>query len=243
MNNASIEKEGQRIAKFLARAGVCSRRDAERLIEERRVKIDGVILTAPATLVTEKSFVEVDDTHIQQPESTKIWCYYKPAGYVTTHKDPEGRPTVFDDVSRYSLGRVISVGRLDLNSEGLLLLTNDGGFSRFAELPSTKWARCYKVRVFGDINPRELMALEKGITIDGIHYGAIEIDIPHQLPSLNRWLHVTLYEGKNREIRKVMTHLGLKVNRLIRLSYGPYELENLKPHEIRRVKKPASLEI
>lgn len=243
MNNASIEKEGQRIAKFLARAGVCSRRDAERLIEERRVKIDGVILTAPATLVTEKSFVEVDDTHIQQPESTKIWCYYKPAGYVTTHKDPEGRPTVFDDVSRYSLGRVISVGRLDLNSEGLLLLTNDGGFSRFAELPSTKWARCYKVRVFGDINPRELMALEKGITIDGIYYGAIEIDIPHQLPSLNTWLHVTLYEGKNREIRKVMTHLGLKVNRLIRLSYGPYELESLKPHEIRRVKKPASLEM
>lgn len=236
MNNSSPQKEEQRIAKFLARAGVCSRRDAERLIEERRVKVDGHVLTTPATLVTEKSFVEVDGTRIQEPETTKIWCYYKPEGYVTTHKDPEGRPTVFEDVERYSLGRVISVGRLDLNSEGLLLLTNNGEFSRFAELPSTKWPRCYKVRVFGEINPKELMAVEKGVTIDGIHYGSIEIDIPNQRPSLNTWLHVTLYEGKNREIRKVMTHLGLRVNRLIRLSYGPYELEDLKPHEIRKVK-------
>ena len=236
MNNSSPQKEEQRIAKFLARAGVCSRRDAERLIEERRVKVDGHVLTTPATLVTEKSFVEVDGTPIQEPETTKIWCYYKPEGYVTTHKDPEGRPTVFEDVERYSLGRVISVGRLDLNSEGLLLLTNNGEFSRFAELPSTKWPRCYKVRVFGEINPKELMAVEKGVTIDGIHYGSIEIDIPNQRPSLNTWLHVTLYEGKNREIRKVMTHLGLRVNRLIRLSYGPYELEDLKPHEIRKVK-------
>ncbi|MBY0461955.1 MAG: rRNA pseudouridine synthase [Alphaproteobacteria bacterium] len=239
MNNSKPPTEEQRIAKFLARAGVCSRRDAERLIEERRVKVDGHVLTTPATLVTEKSRVEVDNTLIQEPETTKIWCYYKPEGYVTTHKDPEGRPTVFEDVERYSLGRVISVGRLDLNSEGLLLLTNDGAFSRFAELPSTKWPRCYKVRVFGEINSKELMALEKGVTIDGIHYGSIEIDVPNQKPSLNTWLHVTLYEGKNREIRKVMTYLGLRVNRLIRLSYGPYELEDLKPHEIRKVKNVA----
>jgi 23S rRNA pseudouridine2605 synthase len=230
------KKEEQRIAKFLARAGVCSRRDAERLIEERRVKVDGKILTTPATLVNEKSFVEVDNTTIQEPETTKVWCYYKPHGYVTTHKDPEGRPTVFEDIERYSLGRVISVGRLDLNSEGLLLLTNDGAFSRFAELPSTKWPRCYKVRVFGEIDPKELMALKNGITIEGVNYGSIEVDIPPQKTSFNTWLHVTLYEGKNREIRKVMTHFGLRVNRLIRLSYGPYKLEDLMPHEIRKVK-------
>lgn len=229
-------KEEQRIAKFLARAGVCSRRDAERLIEERRVKVDGKILITPATLVNEKSLVEVDNTIIQEPETTKAWCYYKPQGYVTTHKDPEGRPTVFEDIERYSLGRVISVGRLDLNSEGLLLLTNDGAFSRFAELPSTKWPRCYKVRVFGEIDSKKLMELANGVTVDGVHYGAIEVDIPPQKGSSNVWLHVTLYEGKNREIRKVMTHLGLRVNRLIRLSYGPYKLENLKPHEIRKVK-------
>lgn len=230
------KKEEQRIAKFLARAGVCSRRDAERLILEGRVKVDGKILTTPATLVNEKSLVEVDNTIIQEPETTKVWCYYKPQGYVTTHKDPQGRPTVFEDIERYSLGRVISVGRLDLNSEGLLLLTNDGEFSRFAELPSTKWPRCYKVRVFGEIDSKALIALVKGVTIDGVQYGSIEVDIPPQQKSLNTWLHVTLYEGKNREIRKVMTHLCLKVNRLIRLSYGPYKLEDLKPHEIRKVK-------
>lgn len=230
------KSEEQRIAKFLARAGVCSRRDAERLILEARVKVDGKILTTPATLVNEKSLVEVDNTIIQEPETTKVWCYYKPHGYVTTHKDPEGRPTVFEDIERYSLGRVISVGRLDLNSEGLLLLTNDGAFSRFAELPSTKWPRCYKVRVFGEIDPKELMALKNGITIEGVNYGSIEVDIPPQKTSFNTWLHVTLYEGKNREIRKVMTHFGLRVNRLIRLSYGPYKLEDLMPHEIRKVK-------
>lgn len=229
-----VDPAAERIAKVLARAGVCSRRDAERLIEEKRVKVDGQIIITPATLVTSKSRIDVDGKRIQTPDSTKVWCYYKPAGYMTTHKDPEGRPTVFDDIKRYDLGRVISVGRLDLNSEGLLLLTNDGEFSRFAELPTTKWPRCYKVRVFGDVPRDRLLALRKGITIEGIRYGPIQVQMNDPQTSLNTWIMMTLHEGKNREIRKVMAHLGLRVNRLIRFSYGPYQLGTLKPHEIRQ---------
>ena len=162
--------------------------------------------------------------------------YYKPPGYVTTHKDPEQRPTVFEDLSRHNLGRVISIGRLDLSSEGLLLLTNDGEFARYAELPSTGWSRCYRVRVYGTIDARALMGLQKGITIDDINYGPIQVEIPDQKSmTLNTWLLVTLHEGKNREIRRVMEYFGLRVNRLIRMSYGPFQLGNLQPHAIKEV--------
>ncbi len=227
-------QEQQRIAKLIARSGVCSRRDAEKLIEQGRVKVNGLVITTPATLVTLNDLIEVDEKTITKPHNTRVWIYYKPTGVVTTHKDPEGRLTVFKDLERHKLGRVISIGRLDLNSEGLLLLTNDGEFARYAELPSTGWPRCYRVRVFGAISHRALAALQKGITIDGISYGPIQVEIPDQKSTgLNTWLLVTLHEGKNREIRRVMEHLGLKVNRLIRMSYGPFQLGTLQPHDVK----------
>lgn len=224
----------QRIAKVLARAGVCSRRDAEKWILEGRVSVDGVTLTTPATLVTDASKIVVDGYTVASPEEPRLWCYYKPVGYLTTHKDPQGRLTVFEDLSRFRLPRLISIGRLDINSEGLLLLTNDGALSRYAELPSTKWPRRYHVRVFGTIDKKQLLSLENGITIDGIHYGQIEVEFGEQ-KGANTWISMTLYEGKNREIRKVMEHFNLKVNRLIRDSYGPFSLMDLKPGEITEV--------
>jgi len=239
----------ERIAKFLSRAGVCSRRQAEELVLQGKVEVNNQVITTPATLVGEKDIVVVNKKLIASPDNplevtTRVWCYYKPCGYVTTHKDPQGRPTVFSDLKSKGLPRVISVGRLDLNSEGLLLLTNDGSFSRHAELPSTGWARKYLVRVYGEVNAEALQNLQNGITIDGINYGKIDVEILKK-PNTNRrdprdagsryssnsWLAVTLYEGKNREIRKVMNHFGLRVNKLIRQSYGPYDLGSLKPHE------------
>ena len=226
----------ERIAKFLGRAGVCSRRQAEQLIVEGRVKVDGLLLSTPATLVDETSKVEVDGKPVAPPLKTRVWCYYKPAGYLTTHHDPQGRPTVFEDLRAHNLPRVISVGRLDLNSEGLLLLTNDGAFSRYAELPKTGWARCYKVRVYGRLDITALQALKNGITIEDIHYGRIDVKVlGHSTGQMNNWLLITLFEGKNREIRKVMNYLGLRVNRLIRQSYGPFELGNLEPHQLLEV--------
>lgn len=226
----------ERIAKFLSRAGICSRRQAEHLIAEGRVKVDGHLLLTPATLVDETSTIQVDDKAVAQPLKTRVWCYYKPVGYLTTHHDPQGRPTVFEDVLAHNLPRVISVGRLDLNSEGLLLLTNNGDFSRYAELPKTGWARRYKVRVYGFLDIPSLQDLKNGITIEGIQYGRIDVKILGQSTSqMNNWMLITLFEGKNREIRKVMNYLGLRVNRLIRQSYGPFELGDLKPHHLREV--------
>ena len=223
----------ERIAKFLGRAGVCSRRQAEQLITEGRVKVNGQFLSTPAFLVDETAKVEVDGEPVALPSKTRVWCYYKPVGYVTTRHDPQGRPTVFEDLLAHNLPRVISVGRLDLNSEGLLLLTNDGAFSRYAELPKTGWPRSYKVRVYGSLDIPALQALKNGITIEGIHYGRIDVTVmEHPTVQMNNWLLVTLFEGKNREIRKVMDYLGLQVNRLIRQSYGPFELGNLKPHQV-----------
>ena len=224
----------QRIAKVLARAGVCSRRDAEKWILAGRVQVNGVTLTTPATLVTDNCRIVVDGYTITAPEEPRLWCYYKPTGYLTTHKDPEGRLTVFEDLSRFNLPRLISIGRLDINSEGLLLLTNDGALSRYAELPSTGWPRRYHVRVFGRIDEEQLISLENGITIDGVHYGKIEVEFGEQRGA-NTWISMTLYEGKNREIRKVMEYFGLRVNRLIRDSYGPFSLSNLEPGEITEV--------
>ncbi len=211
-----------RIAKYLARAGVASRRDAEKLIAERRVKVDGRVIDTPATLVTGDEQIQVDGKPVLPPEPARLWRYHKPAGVVTTHKDPEGRPTVFEKVSD-RLPRVISVGRLDINSEGLLLLTNDGELARKLEHPSNGWVRRYRVRVHGLVKPEVLATLEKGVTIDGVHYGSITATLDRQ-QGTNAWVTVALTEGKNREVRRVMEHLGYTVTRLLRISYGPFHL-------------------
>ena len=217
--------KGERIAKVLARAGLCSRRDAERLIADGRVAVDGKTLTTPAFTVTPENHITVNGRAVAEPEETKLWRYHKPAGLVTSHGDPQGRPTVFERLPP-ELPRVISVGRLDLNSEGLLLLTNDGGLARKLELPATGWARRYRVRVYGAVDEARLLKLEKGVTIDGLAYGSIRARLDSSQGG-NAWLSVSLREGKNREIRKVMEHLGFFVNRLIRVAYGPFQLGNL----------------
>jgi len=226
-------KTGDRIAKVIARAGICSRRDAERLIEEGRVSVDGKVLTTPAFVVGPDASITVDGKPLAAPERTRLWRYHKPAGLVTTHKDPQGRRTVFDAL-RQQLPRVISVGRLDLNSEGLLLLTNDGALARRLELPETGWTRRYRVRVHGTPDPKQLAALAKGITVEGVQYGPIQASVDRAVGS-NTWLSVALKEGKNREIRNVMEHLGFAVSRLIRIAYGPFQLGHLAPGGIDEV--------
>jgi 23S rRNA pseudouridine2605 synthase len=215
----------ERIAKVLARAGVCSRRDAERWIAEGRVMVDGAVLTTPAVAVTAANEIRVDGKPLAAPERTRLWRYHKPPGLVTSHRDEKGRPTVFGALPE-GLPRLISVGRLDLNSEGLLLLTNDGALARRLELPSTGWLRRYRVRVHGAIAPERLAALEKGIVIDGVSYGPIRAEFERQQGS-NAWVALALREGKNREVRRVLEYLGVQVTRLIRLSYGPFQLGNL----------------
>lgn len=225
--------KSERIAKVMARAGLCSRRDAEAWILEGRVKVDGKVLESPAFCVTSESRILVDDKLLPQAEKTKLWLYYKPKGLVTTHKDELGRPTLFEAL-RKTLPRVISVGRLDLNSEGLLLLTNDGTLARHLELPSTGWVRRYRVRVHGHIDLQELKKLEKGLTIEGIHYGSITAALDRQKGD-NAWLTVSLQEGKNRELRRVFEFLGWPVSRLIRTSYGPFQLGTLTPGDVKAV--------
>jgi len=226
-------EKGERIAKRLARAGICSRREAERWIAEGRVVVDGVKLTSPAVLVTEGSLIIVDGKPVGSPEHTRLWRYHKPAGLVTSHRDPEGRPTVFDKLPA-DLPRVISIGRLDLVSEGLLLLTNDGELARRLELPSTGWVRRYRVRVHGVPEVKQLAALERGVTVEGVAYGPIKAVLDRQQGS-NAWLTVALTEGKNREVRRVMEHLGWTVSRLIRIAYGPFQLGLLTPGEVDEV--------
>jgi 23S rRNA pseudouridine2605 synthase len=225
----------QRIAKVLARAGLCSRRDAERWIAEGRVAVDGTVLTSPAVTVTGASEIRVDGATLPEPGRARLWRYHKPAGLVTTHRDEKGRATVFAALPK-ELPRLISVGRLDLNSEGLLLLTNDGALARRLELPATGWLRRYKVRVHGIVDPARLATLEKGVTIDGIAYGPIRAQFERQQSS-NAWIAMALREGKNREVRRVLEHLGLSVTRLIRLSYGPFQLGNLERGSIEEVPK------
>lgn len=219
-------KKGERIAKRLARAGVCSRRDAERLIAEGRVRLNGEILASPAVNVTEDDRIEVDGNPVGGKEPTRLWRYHKPKGLVTSHRDEKGRTTIFESLPP-GMPRVISVGRLDLTSEGLLLLTNNGELARHLELPATGWTRKYRVRAFGSIAQERLDALENGIKVDGVLYGAIEARL-EKTQGANVWLEMTLREGKNREIRKVLEHLGLTVNRLIRVSYGPFHLGHLE---------------
>jgi len=217
--------KGERVAKLMARAGLCSRREAERWIAEGRVSLDGKVLTSPAVVATEESDLRIDGKPLPQREPPRLWRYHKPAGLVTTHRDEKGRPTVFERLPP-ELPRVVSVGRLDLTSEGLLLLTNDGGLARELELPARGWIRRYRVRVHGAVDPAALAALEQGITLDGVSYGPIRASLERQQGS-NAWLIVALQEGKNREIRKVMAHLGLGVTRLIRVAYGPFQLGHL----------------
>src|SRR5438874_6951190 len=225
----------QRIAKVLARAGLCSRRDAERWIAEGRVAVDGTVLTTPAVTVTPDSNIRVDGKPLPQPERARLWRYHKPAGLVTSHRDEKGRPTVFEALPK-ELPRLISIGRLDLSSEGLLLLTNDGALARRLELPSTGWLRRYKVRVHGEVEPERLAALEKGITVHGLSYGPIRASLERQQAS-NAWIAIALREGKSREVRRVLEYLGLQVTRLIRLSYGPFQLGNLARGAVDEVPK------
>jgi 23S rRNA pseudouridine2605 synthase len=224
---------GERIAKVLARAGLCSRRDAERWIAAGRVTVDGKVLASPAFNVPPGSTVLVDGKPIPEPERARLWRYHKPAGLVTTHRDERGRPTIFENLPP-SLPRVISIGRLDLNSEGLLLLTNDGELARRLELPATGWVRRYKVRVHGEVEPEKLLGLARGIRIEGVQYGPIRAELERQ-QGANAWLTISLQEGKNREIRKVMEHLGYQVTRLIRLAYGPFQLGHLPRGEVEEV--------
>lgn len=215
----------ERIAKRLAHAGLCSRREAEALIADGKVSVNGVRLTSPAVNVSESDEIVVNGKKVEGRPAPRLWRYHKPVDQVTTAKDPEGRPTVFDGLPE-ELGRVISVGRLDLNSEGLLLLTNNGEIARHFELPASGLKRCYRVRVFGHITEEKISEMEKGLVIDGIHYGPMEIKV-EKGEGRNSWLEVTLTEGKNREIRKVMAAMELTVNRLVRISYGPFTLGSL----------------
>ena len=225
---------GERIAKTLARAGLCSRREAERWIGEGRVAVNGTVLTTPAVLVTDADSVTVDGRPLPGKEPTRLWRYNKPAGLVTTQRDPQGRPTVFERLPP-ALPRVVSIGRLDLNSEGLLLLTNDGALARFLELPSTGWPRRYRVRVHGRVAAEALARLKGGVTVDGVRYGPVEAVLDRQTGA-NAWLTVSLREGKNREVRRVLESIGLSVNRLIRISFGPFHLGKLDGGGVEEVK-------
>jgi len=226
-------RQGERIAKYLARAGVASRRDIERMITEGRIRLNNQPVEHPATFVTSRDIVQVDGAVVGAAERTRVWRYHKPDGLVTTHRDPEGRKTVFEALPE-AMPRVISVGRLDLNSEGLLLLTNDGALARRLELPSNGWIRRYRVRVFGVVDERRLAQLANGSEFDGVKYGPIEAGLD-SVKGDNAWLTVALREGKNREVRKVMIGLNLHVSRLIRLSYGPFQLGTLARSELEEV--------
>ena len=227
--------KGDRIAKVMARAGLCSLREAERWIDAGRVKLNGKTLKSAAENVTEEDEIIVDGKPLPRTEPSRLFLYHKPAGLVTTHNDEQGRETVFDALPDH-LPRVISVGRLDLATEGLLLLTNDGTLSRYMELPSTGWIRNYRVRVHGKINQDILDNLQDGITIEGIHYGAIVATLVQQTGT-NSWIDMALTEGKNREIRRVCQHLGLHVNRLIRISYGPFQLGKLEVGAVQEIER------
>jgi len=216
---------GDRIAKVIARAGVCSRRDAEKLIAEGRVALDGETVKTPAIRVGENQVVSVDGKPLGEPDPARLWRYHKPSGMVTTHRDPSGRPTVFANLPK-TLPRVVSIGRLDFNSEGLLLLTNDGEIARRLELPAGGWPRKYRVRLFGKVSQADLDRLAQGVTVGDIRYGPIIADLERSR-GVYSWATVTLKEGKNREIKRVMESLGLKVARLIRVQFGPFHLGQL----------------
>ncbi|MFO1172607.1 MAG: pseudouridine synthase [Hyphomicrobiaceae bacterium] len=222
-----------RIAKVMAAAGLCSRREAERWIEAGRVSVNGKTLTTPAVVVSPGDAVVVDGNPITGASEVRMWKHHKPRGRVTTHKDPEGRPTLFEGLPSH-LPRVVSVGRLDFNTEGLILLTTSGALARHLELPATGWLRRYRVRAKGRITQDDLNRLAKGIEVEGVRYGGMEATLD-SVKGANCWLTIGIREGKNREVRRVLNHLGLDVNRLIRISYGPFQLGNLPEGEVEEV--------
>lgn len=233
MSETDQSTPGERIAKVLARAGLCSRREAERWIAAGRVSVDGQVIDSPALNVTPGADILVDGAPLPDRQPTRLWRYHKPAGRLTTRRDLEGRPTIYDGLPP-ELANAITVGRLDMNSEGLLLLTNDGELARRLELPETGWIRKYRVRVHGMVDPKALEGLAKGVTIDGIRYGPITATLERQV-SANAWISMALREGKNREIRRVMEYLGYSVSRLIRTSFGPFQLGKLARGEVAEV--------
>ena len=224
----------ERIAKHIARAGLCSRREAEARILDGRVSVNGEIIASPALNVTASDSITVDGKPLPRREATRLWRYHKPRGLVVTDRDEKARETIFDSLAG-KLPRVLSVGRLDMDSEGLILLTNDGGLARHLELPSTGWSRKYRVRVQGQVDPTELAGIADGITIDGIRYGEVSARLDRQMTS-NAWLTVAIREGKNREVRRIMEYLGHHVSRLIRVSYGPFLLGDIAPGGFEEVK-------
>ena len=226
-------KQGERIAKVIARAGLASRREAEAWIAAGRVAVNGAVIASPALNVTAADRIAVDGQPLPRPERTRLFLYHKPRGLVTTHVDPQGRDTIFRALPKH-LPRLISIGRLDLNTEGLLLLTNDGGLARVLELPATGWLRRYRVRALGRVTQEALDRLQGGVTIDGVRYGPIEATLDRE-QGANVWLTFAIREGKNREVRKVLEQLGLKVNRLIRVSFGPFELGELDDGAVEEV--------
>jgi 23S rRNA pseudouridine2605 synthase len=231
----AVRSGPMRIAKALARAGLCSRREAERWIEGGRVSVNGEVLKSPARDVAPSDRILVDGNPLPAPEPPRLWRYHKPKGRVTTHSDPQGRPTVFEALPE-EMPRVISIGRLDFNTEGLLLLTNDGALARHLELPATGWLRRYRVRAHGAVTQEALDKLKGGVEIGGVRYGPIEATL-EKVQGTNVWLMLGLREGKNREVRTILDGLGLTVNRLIRVSFGPFQLLDLAPGAVEPVKR------
>lgn len=231
----SSVREGQRIAKLLARAGVASRREIERMISDERIALNGVTVDHPSMLLKNLNGITVDGNPVAEPSPAKLFRFHKPSGYLTAERDPAGRKTIYDVLPK-DMERIIPIGRLDLNTEGLLLMTTDGEFKREMELPKTGVERTYRARTFGDITQNQLEELYRGITVDGIHYGPIEANLERRT-GRNQWIEMTLTEGKNREVRRVLEHLGLKVSRLIRTRYGPFLLDDLPKGEIEAVRR------
>ena len=229
------ESNSQRVAKVMARAGVESRRGAERMIVEGRVAVNGQVISSPAFNVSDRDRISVDGRPIPRREPPRLWRHHKPVGLVTSARDEKGRSTVFDRLPPH-MPRVMPVGRLDLNSEGLLLLTNDGGLKRWLEHPSTGWMRKYRVRAFGEPDETRLKGLSSGMTVDGVRFGPIDVEIDSRKGG-NSWLTVGLRQGRNREIRRALDSVGLKVNRLIRISFGPFRLGDLQPGEVQEVRR------
>lgn len=228
-----MTEKPERLSKIMAHAGVCSRREAETWIAAGRVSLNGAVVTEQGTVATTADQLTIDGKPLVRKTETRLWLYHKPRGLITTHYDPEGRETVFDNLPK-SMPRVISVGRLDVNSEGLLLLTNDGELSRALELPKNQMERCYRVRVFGTLDPWKIRELTSGMTIEGTHYQPVQVEV-ESTQGLNSWLLLTLKEGKNREIRRLMDAVELNVSRLIRVAYGPFELGGLAHEHVQEV--------